>query len=134
MKKFVKIYYKMDENDKIDIRIQLLKMGKSMKNCAEELGVSTVYLSEVLNGKRNISYEMLEQFIKIGIKLNVKIKYNKKKDDIALKNIGNKAEGYGTETDYFEGNGTIIEGARAEGKPTGYYDIEGRGNILKGWV
>ena len=134
MKKFVKIYYKMDENDKIDIRIQLLKMEKTLKECANDLGVSSGYLSEVLNGKRNIPLHILKQFEKIGIKLNIEEDTAKEKDNIELGEGSDIAEGFGTidhdkVEDNYSPNDYVVEG-----KPTGYYDIKGRDNILKGWV
>lgn len=134
MKKFVKIYYKMNEKDKIDIRIQLLKMGKTLKDFANELGVSSGYLSDVLNGKRNIPLHLLKQFEKIGIKLDIEEDTVKEKDDIELGKDNDIAEGFGTiDHDKIEGNYSPND-CVAEGKPTGYYDIEGRENILKGWV
>lgn len=134
MKKFVKIYYKMDENDKIDIKIQLLKMGKTLKECANELGVSSGYLSDVLNGKRNIPLHILKQFEKIGIKLNIDEDTVKEKDNIELEEDSDIAEGFGTVNhDKVEGNYSPNDYV-VEGKPTGYYDIKGRENILKGWV
>lgn len=134
MKKIVKIYYKMDENDKIDIKIQLLKMGKTLKECANELGVSSGYLSDVLNGKRNIPLHILKQFEKIGIKLNIDEDTVKEKDNIELEEDSDIAEGFGTVNhDKVEGNYSPNDYV-VEGKPTGYYDIKGRENILKGWV
>lgn len=71
MKKFVKVYYRLDEDDKIEIKIQLLKMKKSLRKCAKELKVSISYLSEILNGNRNITPHVVDQFEKVGIKLQV---------------------------------------------------------------
>lgn len=134
MKKIVKIYYEMDENDKIDIRIQLLKMKKALKDCANELGVSNGYLSNILNGKRIIPLQLVKQFEKIGIKLNIEEDTVEEKDNIELRKDGDIAEGFGTiDHDKVEGNYSPKD-CVAEGKPTGYYDIKGRENILKGWV
>lgn len=71
MKKFVKVYYRLDEDDKIEIKIQLLKMNKTLRECARELGVSVAYLSEIINGNKNVSETILKQFKQVGIKINL---------------------------------------------------------------
>ena len=79
MKKFVKVYYRLDENDKIEIKIQLLKMKKTLRKCAKELKVSVAYLSDILNGNKNLTPHVVNQFEKIGIKLQVDFEKEDKK-------------------------------------------------------
>lgn len=79
----------------------------------------------VLISNLNIYNDILNQLEESGVLEEEKIKNREDNEDEKVEIL---VEGYGTETDHIEGNGTISEGARTEGKPIEYYDIEGREN------
>lgn len=67
MKKIVKITYVLDENDKKAIKKQMVDLGLTLRTMSAKLGVSTSYLCEILNGKRNVTKRVREQFESQGI-------------------------------------------------------------------
>lgn len=61
MKETVKIYYTFEPNDKKYYLQRFKSFNLSMRKVAQKLDVSPTYLSDVLNGKKNISAEKLEK-------------------------------------------------------------------------
>lgn len=52
----------------VQVRIKLAEMGKSQAWLAEQLGISTAYMSDIMNGRRSPE----EQIHKIKRALNIK--------------------------------------------------------------
>jgi transcriptional regulator with XRE-family HTH domain len=61
MKRTVKIYYTFEENDKKYYLQRFKSFNLSTRKVAQKLDISPTYLSDVLNGKKNISAEKLEK-------------------------------------------------------------------------
>lgn len=71
MKKITKTYYLLDEEDKKNIKKQMLDMNLKLKDIAKTLGLSSAYVSSILNGERNLTEKIIEQFTSVGIKLDI---------------------------------------------------------------
>ena len=71
MKKITKTYYFLDEEDKKNIKKQMLDMNLKLKDIAKTLGLSSAYVSSILNGERNLTDKIIEQFASVGIKLDI---------------------------------------------------------------
>ena len=71
MKKIIKTYYFLDEEDKKNIKKQMLDMNLKLKDMAKALGLSSAYVSSILSGERNLTEKIIEQFASVGIKLDI---------------------------------------------------------------
>lgn len=69
MKKLVKTYFILEEEDKKYIMEQLWERGLNLSKFAEQIGLSLVYISNILNGRKNITARIVSQFEKQGVKL-----------------------------------------------------------------
>lgn len=62
MKLINKVYYTLDEEDKKDIKKQMIDLELSLNQMAKNLNVSPSYLTDVINGKKNFTPKLKEQF------------------------------------------------------------------------
>ena len=69
MKKIVKTYFTLDENDKKAIKKQMIDLSLTSALLARNLGVSNAYISSLLNGQRRLTEEIMEQFKMQGLYL-----------------------------------------------------------------
>lgn len=77
MKRVIKVYYVLDEEDKKDIKKQMIDLELSLRQMAKNLNVSPAYLSDVIAGNRHFTQRLKEQFESQGIilKENESIEY-----------------------------------------------------------
>ena len=70
MKMVTKVYYMLDEEDKKDIKKQMIDLELSLRQMAKNLNVSPAYLSGVIAGNKHFTPRLKEQFESQGIILN----------------------------------------------------------------
>ena len=49
----------------------MLDMNLKLKDIAKTLGLSSAYVSSILNGERNLTDKIIERFGSVGIKLDI---------------------------------------------------------------
>lgn len=76
MKKIVKTYFVLDENDKKAIKKQMIDINLSSTLLARNLGVSNAYISSLLNGQRRVTERIVEQLRKQGISITISVGTN----------------------------------------------------------
>lgn len=69
MKKFVKIHYILDEEDKKSIQKQMIELNLNYRKLAQQLGISLGYIADLLNGNRSLTKELKDKLEIIGIQL-----------------------------------------------------------------
>lgn len=69
MKKIVKTYFVLDENDKKSIKKQMIDLNLTSALLAKNIGVSNAYMSSILNGQRRVTERIVEQLRKQGISI-----------------------------------------------------------------
>ena len=69
MKKIVKTYFVLDENDKKAIKKQMIDLNLTSALLAKNIGVSNAYISSILNGQRRITERIIEQLKSQGVYL-----------------------------------------------------------------
>ena len=67
MKKIIKIYYELDEEDLKSIKKQMIDLNLNITKMAKNLGVSKSYLSGAIHGDRHFTTKIKEQFESQGI-------------------------------------------------------------------
>ncbi len=63
--------WEMSKELALDVRVALLKVGKTQKWLADQLGITSPYLSDILRGKRSGAkaqehVEMIKKILNIG--------------------------------------------------------------------
>lgn len=76
MKKIVKTYFVLDENDKKAIKKQMIDLNLTSALLARNLGVSNAYISSILNGQRRVTEKIVNQLSEQGIFINMPEKIN----------------------------------------------------------
>lgn len=71
MKKIVKTYFVLDENDKKAIKKQMIDLNLTSALLAKNIGVSNAYISSILNGQRRVTERIVEQLRKQGISITI---------------------------------------------------------------
>lgn len=71
MKKIVKTYFVLDENDKKAIKKQMIDLNLTSTLLAKNIGVSNAYISSILNGQRRVTERIVEQLKEQGIFINI---------------------------------------------------------------
>ena len=69
MKKIIKTYYLLDNNDVKKIKKFLINKNWNYSSLALELQISDSYVSALITGKRNLTKKLLQKFKEIGIEL-----------------------------------------------------------------
>lgn len=67
MKSVITVYYVLDEEDKKDIKKQMIDLELPLRQMAKNLNVSPAYLSDVIAGNRHLTSKLKEQFENQGI-------------------------------------------------------------------
>lgn len=76
MKKIVKTYFVLDENDKKAIKKQMIDLNLTSTLLAKNIGVSNAYISSILNGQRRVTEKIVNQLSEQGIFINMPEKIN----------------------------------------------------------
>lgn len=71
MKKIVKTYFILDENDKKAIKKQMIDLNLTSALLAKNIAVSNAYISSILNGQRRVTERIVEQLRKQGISITI---------------------------------------------------------------
>ena len=71
MKKIVKTYFVLDENDKKAIKKQMIDLNLTSALLAKNIGISEAYMSSILNGQRRVTERIVEQLKEQGIFINI---------------------------------------------------------------
>lgn len=65
--------------------------GYSAKEMSELLGISSSYLSEIENGKKKISMDLLERYSELfGLRVSTLVRFSEDYEDAELNNAGQK--------------------------------------------
>lgn len=65
--------------------------GYSAKEMSELLGVSSSYLSEIENGKKKVSMDLLERYSELfGLRVSTLVRFSEDYEDAELNNAGQK--------------------------------------------
>lgn len=65
--------------------------GYSAKEMSELLGISSSYLSEIENGKKKVSMDLLECYSKLlGLRVSTLVRFSEDYEDAELNNAGQK--------------------------------------------
>lgn len=64
-----KTYYVFDENDKKNIKKQMIDLNLTATALAKKINVSNAYMSAIINGQRRLTPKILKLFSSIGIKI-----------------------------------------------------------------
>lgn len=65
--------------------------GYSAKEMSELLGISSSYLSEIENGKKKVSIDLLECYSKLlGLRVSTLVRFSEDYEDAELNNAGQK--------------------------------------------
>ena len=76
MKKIVKTYFVLDENDKKAIKKQMIDLNLTSALLAKNIGISNAYISSILNGQRRVTEKIVNQLSEQGIFINMPEKIN----------------------------------------------------------
>ena len=71
MKKIIKTYFVLDEDDKKSIRKQMIDLNLTSVLLAKNIGISNAYISSILNGQRRITEKIIKQLKEQGIFINI---------------------------------------------------------------
>lgn len=66
MKEIIKVYYKCDAEDKRKFRIWMIEKNTKLETISKQIGVSISHISQIFNGKKNITKKTIEKFKKVG--------------------------------------------------------------------
>lgn len=66
MKEIIKVYYQCNAEDKQKFRIWMIEKNTKLETISKQIGVSASYISQILNGQRNITRKIIEKFKKVG--------------------------------------------------------------------
>lgn len=66
MKEIIKIYYQCDAEDKKKFRMWMIDKNTKLETIAKQIGTSASYISQILNGQKNITRKIIEKFKKVG--------------------------------------------------------------------
>jgi transcriptional regulator with XRE-family HTH domain len=66
MKEIIKVYYQCDAEDKKKFRMWMIEKNTKLETIAKQLKTSASYISQIFNGKKNITKKTIEKFKKIG--------------------------------------------------------------------
>lgn len=65
--------------------------GYSAKEMSELLGISSSYLSEIENGKKKVSMDLLERYSELlGLRVSTLVRFSEDYEDAELNNAGQK--------------------------------------------
>lgn len=65
--------------------------GYSAKEMSELLGISSSYLSEIENGKKKISMDLLDRYSELfGLRVSTLVRFSEDYEDAELNNAGQK--------------------------------------------
>lgn len=65
--------------------------GYSAKEMSELLGISSSYLSEIENGKKKVSMDLLERYSELfGLRVSTLMRFSEDYEDAELNNAGQK--------------------------------------------
>lgn len=65
--------------------------GYSAKEMSELLGISSSYLSEIENGKKNVSMDLLDRYSELfGLRVSTLVRFSEDYEDAELNNAGQK--------------------------------------------
>lgn len=65
--------------------------GYSAKEMSELLGISSSYLSEIENGKKKVSMDLLERYSDLfGLRVSTLVRFSEDYEDAELNNAGQK--------------------------------------------
>lgn len=65
--------------------------GYSAKEMSELLGISSSYLSEIENGKKKVSMDLLDRYSElIGLRVSTLVRFSEDYEDAELNNAGQK--------------------------------------------
>ena len=70
MRKIVKEFFLVDKNDKEYIYEQLFEKNLLLKDIAKSLGVTSGFVSNVVNGRTYVTQKVINQFKSVGISLS----------------------------------------------------------------
>lgn len=65
--------------------------GYSAKEMSELLGISSSYLSEIENGKKKVSMDLLDRYSELfGLRVSTLVRFSENYEDAELNNAGQK--------------------------------------------
>lgn len=65
--------------------------GYSAKEMSELLGISSSYLSEIENGKKKVSMDLLDRYSELfGLRVSTLVRFSEDYEDAELNNVGQK--------------------------------------------
>lgn len=62
-----KVYYVFDEEDRKDIKKQMIDLNLTATTLAKKINVSNAYMSAIINGDRRLTPKILDSFKSVGI-------------------------------------------------------------------
>lgn len=65
--KTIKTYYVLDENDKKQIKKQMIDLDLTLSKIAKNLNISIAYICSIINGQRRVTDKIMEQLKSQGI-------------------------------------------------------------------
>lgn len=73
--KIKKVIYVLDDEDRKQIKKQMIDLDLSFRQLAKQMGYSVSYVCQIFNGEKNVTKEFIEKLFNVGINLDIDYVY-----------------------------------------------------------